>query len=298
MEQARTGIRGEKMIYKHYLLASAVTALLASGPVFGLAVTPTGDGNQLAASILGSGVTINSVSYNASGTAAAGGFTGGLASGLGFDEGIIITTGDASSAPGPNLSDSTGAILGLPGSAALDALTTVPTFDAVILEITFTTLSGNLFFDFVFASEEYNEFVDAGFNDVFGFFLDGLAVSDNIAIAPDGMPVAIDNVNCGNPFSGSGPNCSIFNNNDLDDGGPFFDLEYDGFTDTLTAMALGLDAGEHTLTIAIADAGDAVYDSAVFIKGGSFSGVVPVPAAAWLMLSAMALLGALRRRRG
>ncbi|OOP55722.1 MAG: hypothetical protein AYP45_13160 [Candidatus Brocadia carolinensis] len=50
-------------------------------------------------------------------------------------------------------------------------------------------------FQYVFASEEYNEFVGAGFNDVFGFFVDGV----NIALIPSTtMPVAIDNVNLSN----------------------------------------------------------------------------------------------------
>lgn len=281
----------------HKNMTAFLAMLALSGPVFGLSVIPTGDGNVLAASILGTGITITGINYSAAGTNASGGFSGGLASGLGFDEGIIITTGDATLAPGPNTVPDAGVPLGLPGSPFLDDLTTVPTFDAVILEITFTTMTGDLFFDFSFASEEYNEFIDAGFNDVFGFFLDGVAPGNNLAIAPDGMPVTIDNVNCGNPFSGAGPNCEIYNNNSAEDGGPFFDIEYDGFTDVLTASALGLSAGEHTLTIAIADAGDAFYDSAVFIEGGSFTGVIPIPAAVWLFVPAVGLLAGMRRRR-
>lgn len=68
-----------------------------------------------------------------------------------------------------------------------------------MLEFDFTTTGGNLFFSFVFASEEYNEYVNSSFNDVFGFFVNGV----NIALVPGtSTPVAINSVNCG--YSGGG----------------------------------------------------------------------------------------------
>ncbi len=55
----------------------------------------------------------------------------------------------------------------------------------------------DLFFEFVFSSEEYNEFVNSGFNDVFAFFVDG----ENIGFVPGTFdPVSIDTVNGGNPL--------------------------------------------------------------------------------------------------
>jgi len=193
--------------------------------------------------------------------------------------GTILTTGSALDAPGPNDSDGTTVNTASPGDADLDALVTpLLTQDAAVLEFTFQfgdgSAGGNLFFQYAFASEEYNEFVNSNFNDVFALFVDGV----NIAIAPNGDPVAINNVNCGNPYAApAGPNCAFFNNNDLDDGGPFFDLQYDGFTDVFTAQALGLAAGEHIMKFAIADTSDGRLDSAIFFKGGSFSTEPPNP---------------------
>ena len=94
-------------------------------------------------------------------------------------------------------------------------------------------------------------------------------------------PVSINNVNGGNPFGSNASNPDLFNNNDLTDGGPFFDIEYDGFTDVFTAEITGLDPGTNNIKIAIADAGDSSFDSAVFIEGGTFSStpnpVIPNP---------------------
>lgn len=63
----------------------------------------------------------------------------------------------------------------------------------------------------------------------------------NIALLPDLSPVSINNVNCGNPFAGAGPNCEYFNNNDTG----AHDIEYDGFNDAFTASVTGLFPGSH-----------------------------------------------------
>ena len=57
----------------------------------------------------------------------------------------------------------------------------------------------SLVFNYVFASEEYLEFVGAGVNDAFAFILTGVTVpypSTNIALIPGtSTPVSIDDVN-------------------------------------------------------------------------------------------------------
>lgn len=84
-----------------------------------------------------------------------------------------------------------------------------------------------------------------------------------------------------------GVNSSFYNNNDPSNGVPTpFPIEYDGFTDVFTAVALGVGAGTHHIKLAIADGQDSSLDSAVFIQAGTFSDqpVVPEP-------SSIALLG-------
>ena len=235
-----------------------------------ISITPTSNGNDLVNEILGTGITVVPGSITYTGAAGASGiFTDGLSSGIGIDKGIILTSGSAVSAEGPNTSDATSTNNGLPGDSDLNGL--IPGFttnDATILEFEFETTGGDVFFKYVFGSEEYNEFTNSSFNDVFGFFLDGT----NIALIPGtSTPVAINTVNGGNPLGSGASNPGLFNNNDPSDGGPFFDIEYDGFTNVFTAQALGLSAGTHTIKLAIADAGDFILDSGVFIQANSFS---------------------------
>ncbi|MGL5881016.1 MAG: choice-of-anchor L domain-containing protein, partial [Xenococcaceae cyanobacterium] len=221
--------------------------------------------------ILGSGITVTPGSLNYTGASSASGtFTSGLTSGIGIDSGIILTSGQAADAVGPNNADNKSTGHGLPGDPSLTTLAGVDTFDASSLEFDFESTGGDLFFDFVFASEEYNEYANSNVNDTFAFFLDGV----NIALIPGtNQPVSIDTVNGGNPFGTNAQNPQLFNNNDLQDGGGTFDIQYDGFTDVFTAQALGLSAGKHTIKLAIADGGDSTFDSAVFLKAGSFSDI-------------------------
>ena len=238
----------------------------------GLVITPMVSATHLVETLLGEGIEIVGLPTYTGAEVAAGTFTGGISAGIGIEKGIILTSGDASLAVGPNISDATSRINNFPGDPDLDAIVGGGMFggtnDATVLEFNFETRGGNLFFNYVFASEEYNEFTNSMFNDVFAFFLDG----QNIALVPGTQtPVAINTINGGNPLGFNASNPELFNNNDLSDGGPFFDIEYDGFTVVLTARALNIGPGVHNIKLAIADVADFILDSAVFIQAGSFS---------------------------
>jgi len=51
------------------------------------------------------------------------------------------------------------------------------TFDASILEFDFIPQSDTLKFNYIFGSEEYPEYVNSGYNDVFGFFISGPGIA-------------------------------------------------------------------------------------------------------------------------
>jgi len=273
-----------------------------------LAMTTTAYDNaaNMAAAIAGSGITISNAAYTGAG-AASGYFSGGAAAGIGIKSGIVLTSGYASNLDGTsNTSDGITGNNGLGGAAMLDQL--IPgytTYDATILSFDFqftNGLGGDAFFNFVFGSDEYNEFVGSSFNDVFGFFLDGTAIADNVALIPGtSTPVAINTVN-------NTSNGAYYNDNDPSNGTPTpYAFEYDGFTDVFNVSMLGLDSGVHHIDLAIADAGDHVLDSGVFIQGSSFGDVIidpggdtggePVPEPGTMLLLGTGLAGLFGVRR-
>jgi hypothetical protein len=205
----------------------------------------------------------------------AGSFAFGNSVNLGINHGVVMGSGFALSAVGPNTTDDTTGDFSTPGGPFLDSL--VPgysTYDACVLEFDFACADiPFVSFAFVFGSEEYNEYVDSPYNDVFGFALNGT----NIAIIPEspGLPVAINNLNCGNPYDPTSPTtpnlpfCDLFRCNDLDDCGALLDLEADGLSVVLPATG-AITAGSNHIKLAVGDAGDYALDTWLFLEAGSF----------------------------
>lgn len=228
--------------------------------------TPT----DLVNEILGAGgIAVSNVSYVGP-AGCAGTFTGGTGR-VGFETGIILSSGNVASAVGPNSSDVTSGVCSFVGDPDLDQLIVgFATRDSAVLEFDFECETIQFItFEYVFASEEYNEYVNSIFNDVFGFFVNGV----NVAMLPDGVtPVAINNVNNGNGIFGSPlppQNPQFYIDNDCQQTGCAIDIEYDGLTTVLTVSA-PVNPGLNHIKLAIADAGDSGLDSAVFIKSNSF----------------------------
>lgn len=220
---------------------------------------------QLAEIIAGPGVTVSNATVTGS-NVAYGSFNG-LASNIGLPSGVILTSGPINVAVGPNDSVGAGQQIGTPGNAMLNGLAGAGTFDAIVLEFDFVPLSNTVEFNYVFGSEEYPEFVNLGFNDAFGFFISGPGIAANYGTANYNMarvpgttqPVTIDNINAGNN------NQFYFNNA----GGAT--VQYDAFTRPLVATAIVQACETYHIMMMLADAGDGIYDSGVFIEEGSLT---------------------------
>jgi hypothetical protein len=251
-------------------------------PVDNINITAT----NLIESILGDDVTSFTL-INFHGTfganSSAGLFTGGIQAGIGIEDGIVLSSGYAINALGPNTSEGTTGILNLPGDPDLAALIPgTPLFDATVLEFSFVPDFNQLYIQFVFGSEEYNEYVGS-INDVFGFFLNG----QNIALVPGTNDII--SINTINLFQ----NSNYYINNDLASGSPHCN-EMDGFTTVMVATGPVIQGQPNTIKLAIADASDSLLDSWVFIKGEGFTGDPPqppqIPLSNWALLIGIGLI--------
>lgn len=270
---------------KLLLSLSALSLLTATSFAGYISVTNTTNASSLASTIAGSGITVS----NATLIGNAGTYSNSSSESQGnsyLQNGVVLSTGNSQSLNTNGLNKATGTTtgLGLAGDASLNAL--IPgytTNDASVLNFDFSAAgtAGSTVtcsFWYVFGSEEYNEYVNSSFNDVFGFFLDG----SNVALIPEtSIPVSINTVNLN-------ANSSYYNNNVTNT----LYSEMDGFTKPLS-VSFTVNANEtHHLKLAIADAGDQSLDSWVLIGGDSFINEPPknVPEPATLSLFGFGLL--------
>ena len=219
-------------------------------------------------SLAGPGVTVSNIERNCA--EGASGFYNSLDANVGIDSGIALTSGSLINAVGPNNLGSASVANGYDGDDDLDAL--LPgylTYDACYIEFDMTVAADTVRIDYVFGSEEYLEFVGTSFNDVFAFWVSGPGIPDpvNIATIPGtDLPVAINNVN-----STSYPEYYVVNGDGSSD--PYASdssyIQYDGLTVVLTGE-IAVTAGEtYHMKIAVADAGDMIFDTGVFMRTGS-----------------------------
>lgn len=230
--------------------------------------------NQYVANLVGPGITYSNVTFTGS-TNAIRAFSNGNTTNLGLTSGVVMSTGTLTGTGTQSLSGPASNFLsnsnGTPGNSQLNSIAGASTYDCIILEFDFVPVSNQLNVEFVFGSEEYNEFVNAGFNDAFAFFISGPGITgqQNIALVPNTtFPVTIDNINNGNWFGCSwGPcfNCAYYIDNCTGT-----TLAMDGFTTVLTATRTVIPCSTYHIRLMLADGGDAVYDSWVFIKQDGF----------------------------
>ncbi|MFH2096319.1 MAG: choice-of-anchor L domain-containing protein [Bacteroidota bacterium] len=182
--------------------------------------------------------------------------------GLNVNSGVILSTGKITDAVGPNDNGGTSTAFNGPGNSLLTALAGYQTHDAVVLQFDFEVQTDRIEFKYIFLSEEYNEWVGSGFNDVFAFYISGPGITgeENLAVVPSTTtPVSINTINSSSFWQ-------FYVNNEA--GGT--NIEFDGFTTLMTAKKEGLIPCEtYTLKLMIADGSDAIYDAGVLLQENS-----------------------------
>jgi hypothetical protein len=223
------------------------------------------DNSQTATSLvqnvlLGGGVAVSNITFNGMNGNAVyeqlAAFNSANAN-VGIGNGVFMATGGTNVAMGPNnyenaevplwSSYSDGDLQNLAGGSEI--------FDAAVLEFDFVPSGNQVSFNFVFASEEYLEFVDE-YNDVFGFFLSGPGISgaQNIALIPGtSTAISINTLNdqdYSNYYVDNGDgNTFPYNSDDSY-------IQFDGFTTPITASATVQCGQQYHIKLAVGDALD------------------------------------------
>lgn len=223
---------------------------------------------------------------------AVGYFEGGIDV-LGFDDGVIISSGDINLAEGPNEDiETTFAYGALSNDPDMESFAPGIVYDVGGIEFDFTPVTETVTFEYAFASEEYCEFVNSIFNDVFGFFVSGPGINGpysnnaiNVALVPGTTDfVAINSINRFTNPDLYIPNELFVETDECDVPfiPTFLDLvEYDGLTVELTATIDVIPCETYHIRLLVADVGDDILDSGVFLKAKSFdlSGDISITAA-------------------
>lgn|GEM_PF-3825428 len=200
------------------------------------------------------------------GYASSGTFTGG-GSIINIEQGAVLTSGkavDVGAHPNKTWSDDSGS----GGDSLLGGMLLSWTTNKSVLEFKFRPVrTGKVSFNYVFGSDEFEKQKKDRRNDGFYFLLDevkkGYSLDgwDNIAWLGPLTPVSVLSLQDSNLF--------IDNNHRKDDAKK---VAVDGFSQVLATTEKQVEADKwYHVRIAIADAWDSGYDSAVFIGAGSYT---------------------------
>jgi len=198
-----------------------------------------------------------------------------------IDEGIIIRSGIARNSQGSYTGNNLSSQINTNSDSDLEEISnqtgqSVNITDTAYLEFDFIPYSTNFTFDFLFASNEYGEW-QCGFSDVFAFILTDLTtgIKTNLGLVPsNNSPISVKNIRDNQyNLSCSSVNKNLFStynvNNPLNSA-----LNMNGHTVVLSASSEVIPTNQYRIKLVIGDYNDTDFDSAVFIKAGSFNTIL------------------------
>ncbi|NEN24515.1 T9SS type A sorting domain-containing protein [Cryomorpha ignava] len=196
-----------------------------------------------------------------------------------IDSGLVMVTGSAQSIVGEFGGFLTNTIVNDPDLMTISGQNIN---DAAIVEFDITVYADTLSFFYSFASDEYASFTCSQFNDPFALLISGPGISGpfsnnsiNLAIIPESqIPVSINTLNSGQSSNpGNASICEDANPNWIDDSIYFIpnnppqdNFVMNGLTVTLEAKTTVTFGETYHIKLAIGDALDGAFDSAVFLE--------------------------------
>lgn len=229
---------------------------------------------QFVQKMAGPGISFTNAFFSGTDPVQMGSFAGTVTPNIGITSGIILATGNVLVAVDTTNNCMAGNALGGGGDADLSGACQQQTRDLGAIEFDFWTASDTVQFSFMFASEEYNYWVNSK-NDVCGARLyNALGGYANVLYLPGTFsPICVNNINNGSvpnicdPATGPCTNCSYFHDN-LNG----LNFQYNGYTDLFTVKFHVAPCDTFHFWLGIADAQDFIYDSAILLPDGAFSG--------------------------
>lgn len=199
--------------------------------------------------------------------------------GFPMQAGVILSTGNATNASGPNTSMLNDGAMNWPGDSDLEATLTqagiaMSSVNATVLEFDFTPISPQFNFDFVFASEEYGNF-QCQFSDAFAFLLTNMntGVTTNLAVVPStNAPISVVTIR-DFLYNSSCPsaNAQFFGSFNGGSAAAASATNFNGQTVLMNASSMLIPNTPYHIKLVIADRTDNESDSAIFIASDSFN---------------------------
>ena len=250
------------------------TTAFASPPT----VTQNPGLNALRDALQGFGGTVLNLTVTKGIANQTGTFVGGLTGpgpNVGFEDGLVMSTGLASKATGAasNFISDRVTNCTTPKDNDLATIEAGTQCDLLVIDFDFIPAYNNISTQFVFGSEEYKDWQCTQYNDAFGFFVSGPGITGtkNIALVPGTTtPVTINTINDGTLGSGQNvtydrakcpnPNTSVYRDNR---NGP--DLPTTGLTTVLVQRIIVQRNQTYHMKLVISDIADQIWDSFVYI---------------------------------
>lgn len=216
-------------------------------------------------SVTGAAYTDGSQSY---------GYFSGSGTTFPFQDGIILSTGRALMAVGPNTSLlDDGNNMNWNGDRDLEEALDIgnSSVNATVLEFDFIPLANKISFDYMLSSEEYHDDAPCRYSDGFAFLLKQAGSTDaysNLAVVPGtNIPVKVTSVRPNIPGNCGPENAEYFDAFNRTE----HPTNFNGQTTVMTATADVIPGVQYHIKLVIADEQNYRYDSAIFIGGGSFN---------------------------